>query len=150
MRRIFGMGTSMRTVLVFVVALAAGACSQPGVGPDSRPDKAPETGEYQSTSSHFRTLQSAGLGADYAGFAKALKADDPASMTARLRQHFRGAPFDVYTARETTSATRHRRLIELRSATGRLYLLVDLEKIGNGWSLARYELTRNRAVLAKL
>jgi hypothetical protein len=120
----------------------AGAAPKAEAAP--KPDYATHTG-------HFAELQKAGLTGDYAAFARHLKPADPAAVTSQLQRSFGGRPFDVYTRKSDVSDAAHRRLVELRSATGRLYLYLRLDRVTGGWKVATYELGRDESsISAKL
>lgn len=133
---------------LFLFALAS--CSGAPTGPEGSPKAAQTVGEYASFTDYFAKLQGAGLKADYPAFARLLKAGDPAPVLQDLQRSFRGAPFDAYTANSFFNKSHHRRVVELRNTTGRLYLYLELDKIGPRWSLAHYELGRDKAIAAKL
>lgn len=106
---------------------------------------APEA-QYPTESAHFGSLQKAALSADYASFATHLGSTEPQPIVQTLTQRFGGRPFDVYTETATAAGSTHRRLVELRTTSGRLYLFVQLNKVAGGWNIAAHELTPRRAV----
>lgn len=107
--------------------------------------------DFASYTDHFIALQSAGLNGDYPAFARHLKSEDPQAVIQALQRSFGGRPFDVYTRKAVSGPSDHKRFVELRSTTGRLYLSLVLDKVTGGWRLARYDLGRNEAaVSAKL
>ena len=65
-------------------------------------------------------------------------------LVGQLNASFSGQPFDIYTAKSRTSATDHRRIVELRGTAGRLYLFLVLDKVVGGWTMASYDIDRNR------
>ncbi|MEM7057128.1 MAG: hypothetical protein AAF557_06035 [Pseudomonadota bacterium] len=100
--------------------------------------------EYLTDSAYFQDLQAAALRGDYAAFAGFLKASDPTVVVSQLQQSFAGRPFDAYTAKSQTSATAHKRIVELRGTGGRLYLYLELDKVAGGWNVGEHQLDRNR------
>ncbi len=101
---------------------------------------------YPTESAHFGALQKAALSADYPSFATHLGSAEPQSIVQTLTLRFGGRPFDVYTEMAKTDARSHRRLVELRTTSGRLYLFVELAKVAGGWDIAAHELTPQRSV----
>ena len=107
--------------------------------------------QYATYSDQFAELQTTGLRGDYPGFARALKVDDPASVVAQLNRSFRGQPFDVFTRDATSAPSSHKRAVELRSRTGRMYLFVEMEKVPGGWVVSGHDLSRqSEPILARL
>lgn len=107
--------------------------------------------DYTTFTDHFAALQRAGLGADYAGFAGHLKDAAPQTLIADLQANFAGAPFDLYTQKSKTSATQHRRVLELRGPRGRLYMFLELDKVTGGWNVAKCSIDRDRnTIVARL
>lgn len=148
-------GVSVRRWATRILAAGAlgvlTACADGSASGTSEADPPAPKPDFATYADHFAQLQQAGLGGDYARFTALLKPADPAAVLAQLNQSFRGRPFDVYTARQTDGGSAHRRLIELRSTTGRLYLYLELDEVPGGWRVAGYELGRDRAaVSAKL
>ena len=137
MWRGFGIGA-------ILLVLAACQAGQPGAPSAPAAPKA----DYVTYTDHFEALQRAGLSANYQGFIGHLKPSDPAPLLADLQRSFRGKPFDVYTRRAETGPVDHRRFVELRSADGRLYLFLKLDKVPGGWAVADYDLGRNEAVIS--
>lgn len=95
----------------------------------------------------FALLLSAGLSGDYAAFATALRADADPELRANLQRSFNGRPFDVYTRATGSDDTTFRRFIELRNSSGRLYLLVKMQKVPGGWAFAGFEIDRQAKTL---
>ena len=141
----------MRAVLAMTAVCVLGACAQGGQSTSQGAGAAPEVQsdppQYATSAEQFAGLQRAGLSADYRAFAGHLKADDPAAVTAELQSSFQGRPFDVYTKTAEPGAEAHKRLVELRSTTGRLYLFVELDKVPGGWRVAEYKLDRKQAAV---
>lgn len=149
---------TIRTPVVLMLAglLALGACGK-GAAPGSASTgdaglsasaSTSEPPQYATSAEQFAGLQRAGLSGDYRAFAGHLKAEDPQSVTNKLQQSFGGRPFDVYTRTAKPGADAHRRLVELRSTTGRMYLYVALDKVPGGWRVADYRLDRKRAAVS--
>lgn len=132
-------------VLLASAAVLAGCEGGAGAGGGLTAVKAPKA-QYPTESAHFGALQMAALSADYASFAIHLDGGDTAPIVQTLTQRFGGRPFDVYTEMAKTDTRSHRRLVELRTTSGRLYLFVELSKVAGGWNLAAHELTPRRAV----
>lgn len=139
-----------------VAALALGCLAVLAGCMDVAQDAAPKAEaapkpDYPTDTGHFSALQTAGLSGDYAGFAGHLKSADPAAVTAQLQRSFGGRPFDVYTRKSDVTDATHQRLVELRNATGRLYLYLRLDRVTGGWKVATYELGRDEgSISAKL
>lgn len=121
-------------------AQAAQPASQPALPPADPP-------QYASHADQFAGLQVSGLRGRYTEFAGHLKAADPAGLSAKLNRYFQGRPFDVYTLDANADAQRHKRLVELRSTSGRLYLMVEMDKVPGGWRVAGYDLSPRKAGL---
>lgn len=123
------------------------ACADDGTRVEPQPPSAPAAPapDYATTGDHFADLQRAGLSGRYAEFARHLKAGDPKTVTDALQRSFRGGPFDVYTRKSGQTGDRHQRMVELRSATGRLYLYVELGRVPGGWIVAGHDLSRQAA-----
>ena len=137
-----------RPFLAMGLALSLlGACMQGGSGEGASAGAAPKP-DYVTYSDHFVQLQKAGLTGNYDAFVGLLKPADPAPVVAELRRSFRGKPFDVYTRKADASGSAHKRLVELRSSDGRLYLYMKLDKVPGGWKVAGYELGRNKAAMS--
>ena len=131
---------------LFVVAACA---TTPGTEGASSADA--QTAQYATFSDQFAELQTSGLRGDYPGFARALKVDDPAQVVAELNRSFRGQPFDVFTRTTKAGPATHKRAVELRSATGRMYLFVEMSKVPGGWVVSEHDLSRQREpILARL
>ncbi|MEM1299802.1 MAG: hypothetical protein AAGH68_11035 [Pseudomonadota bacterium] len=143
-------------VLMFAVVLALCACGKGGPSGSSSAGDAglsasassSEPPQYATSAEQFAGLQRAGLSGDYRAFAGHLKAEDPQAVTTKLQQSFGGRPFDVYTRAAKPGEDAHRRLVELRSTTGRMYLYVALDKVPGGWRVADYRLDRKRAAVS--
>lgn len=134
--------------IVFCLCVLAACAAVPGG--DSAVTAAKPTSpapDYATTADHFAGLQSAGLSAGYAEFAKHLKAADPKTVTDALQRSFRGGPFDVYTRKYSETDGRFQRLVELRSTSGRLYLYVSMDRVPGGWIVSGHDLDRKRAVI---
>ena len=145
--------TGLRAAIaVPVLCLVAACAGAPGANsPAATQQAAAPAPDYLTASDHFAALQSAGLSASYAEFARHLKAADAKTVTDALQRSFRGGPFDVYTRKSAETDGAYRRVVELRSTSGRLYLYVTLDRVSGGWTVSGYELDRRRdAVLARL
>ncbi|MEM9062851.1 MAG: hypothetical protein AAGD13_20505 [Pseudomonadota bacterium] len=145
----------MRLLRRFVVGfccLALAACADNGgSGGSAVKIAAAPAAQFVTYNDQFAELQASGLRGDYAQFARALKAPDPAPVIADLRRSFGGQPFDVYTRRATVNDQTARRAVELRSTTGRLYLFVEMTRVPGGWIVKDYTLSRKRdAVMTRL
>ncbi len=134
----------MRGFATLVLTCGLGACNADGTGGQAKPE-APAPADYLTKTDQYAALTKAAVSADYPAFARHIGAKDPAPVVATLSQNFRGQPFDAYTRRAVEEASAHKRLIELRTTSGRLYLFLAMEKVETGWNLADYELTRSRA-----
>ncbi|MEM7422212.1 MAG: hypothetical protein AAF334_00735 [Pseudomonadota bacterium] len=104
--------------------------------------------QYSTSADHFRGMQLAGLRGDYDAFAEHLKTDDPGSVLAELGRSFGGGPFDVYTSKSEARDDSHRRIVELRSTAGRLYVYVALDRVPGGWIVADRAVSRNRQTVS--
>lgn len=134
---------------VVCLCLLAACASGPGSEVTSSSDAS--SAQYATYSDQFAELQTSGLRGDYPGFARALKVDDPAEVVAELNRSFRGQPFDVFTRTATEGPSTHKRAVELRSATGRMYLFVEMSKVPGGWVVSAHDLSRQREpILARL
>ncbi len=142
--RSFRTRASGAVALLLIAGLIAACTEQGGGGAVSILAAEPE---YKTQSAHYRELQRTGLTGNYTGFAEHLSADETETIVGALNRSFEGRPFDVYTwqVQETQSAMK--RLVELRSSAGRLYLYVHLDRVPGGWSVAGWELSRNRATI---
>ena len=129
--------------LCLLVACAGG---QAGNGGAPTAPAAPKP-DYATPGDHFAALQRAGLTANYADFARHLKATDAKAVTDALQRSFRSGPFDVYTRKSSEADSQFRRLVELRSTSGRLYLYVAMSRVPGGWILAGHQLDRKRDVI---
>lgn len=147
--------TSWRGAALLAGTLALGAC---GGGADGGADRlggpqrqALPPADYLTYSDHFAQLQEAALSADYAGFARHLRARDPQDVVSQLHDSFGGEPFDIVTVQARTGRRDHRRVAELRGTAGRLYLYLELDQAQGGWNMARYELgTERNTALGRL
>ena len=140
-------------IAVPVLCLLAACAGAPGAASSTAAtaEAASPAPDYLTASDHFAALQSAGLSASYAEFARHLKAADAKTVTDALQRSFRGGPFDVYTRKSAETDGAYRRVVELRSTSGRLHLFVTLDRVSRGWVVSGYELDRRRdAVLARL
>lgn len=149
MRRVFRPIALTFSALLAVVLVSG--CSATKSGSSASAAAAAIAGpkpDYASHTDHFVALQSAGLNGDYPAFARHLKADNPQAVIADLQRSFQGRPFDVYTRKAMSGPKDHRRFVELRSTTGRLYLALVLDKVTGGWRFSRYDLGRNQAVIS--
>ena len=145
----------MRTYLIPLIALgvlaacAEGANRSADTGGKARPAAAAP--DFPTYTDHFAALQQAALRGNYQDFARHLKANDAQGLVGQLNASFSGQPFDIYTAKSRTSATDHRRIVELRGTAGRLYLFLVLDKVVGGWTMASYDIDRNRnAIITRL
>lgn len=110
-----------------------------------------ELAQYATHTDQFAELQTSGLRGDYPGFARALKVEDPAAIVALLNRSFGGKPFDVVTREANSDTSTHKRAIELRNTTGRMYLFVEMAKVPGGWVVSEHDLGRQRGpILARL
>ena len=135
-------------VLVLLTACAGGP-SADGQGSSGATDG--RQAQYATYSDQFAELQTSGLRGDYPGFAHALKVDDPDTVVAQLNRSFRGKPFDVFTRNAKEGPSSHKRTVELRSTSGRMYLFVEMEKVQGGWVVSGHDLSRQREpILARL
>ncbi|MEM1159717.1 MAG: hypothetical protein AAGJ28_02190 [Pseudomonadota bacterium] len=144
---------SLRRGFAGLVVIGALAACDPNAAatPGAATTPAEPTADYATEALHFSALQKAGLNADYAAFAGHLKAADPAAVITQLQASFNGSPFDVYTQKSDTDGAAHRRVIELRSTRGRLYVFLQLDKVTGGWTVAGHQIGRDRGtILAKL
>ena len=132
-----------RGLCVALLVGGLGACDVGGVSQNAGP-AAPPPADYLTKTEQFAALTPAAVSADYPAFARPIGADDPAPVVAALTRNFQGQPFDAYTRRAVDDANAHKRLVELRTTRGRLYLFLAMERVETGWNLADYELTRNR------
>lgn len=137
--------------LCLMSACADGTARPPGTDAGAKAAAPTVRADYATYTDHFVALQSAALKGDYPGFAGHLKSANPQTVVTLLQSNFAGRPFDVYTAQARTSATDHRRVVELRGTGGRLYLFLVLDKVTGGWKVTSYEIDRNRnAIVTRL
>jgi hypothetical protein len=139
---------ALRAAMSAAALLALVACG--GGTPDVQvPVRAPlPPADYRTQADQFARLQRAALAGDYAAFAGELGSGDAGEVADQLTQAFGGAPFDVYTAEAVTTDSAHRRLVELRGPSARLYLYLALARVPGGWDVADYRLGRDRETLA--
>ena len=136
--------------LIAVTGLLFACADGQGANPPAKTVAAPAP-DYLTSADHFASLQRAGLGADYQAFARHLKPADAKLVTDALQRSFRGGPFDVYTRKSVETDAGYKRLVELRSTSGRLYLYVELDRVTGGWVVSGYDIDRKRdAVMARL
>ena len=123
------------------------ACGGQGGEHDAMATAAVSEAQYQTQAGHYRELQRAGLTGNYTSFAKHLSGDATDTLVTALNQAFGGRPFDVYTWKAEETQAGLRRLVELRSSSGRLYLFVQLDRVPGGWNVSRWDISRNRAAI---
>jgi hypothetical protein len=139
---------SVRSRSWVLVGLLLSACAgDPQVEVPARPALPPA--DYRTNADQFADLQRAALAGDYSEFARHLGRGDEEAVVAQLQDAFGGAPFDVYTADAVTNNFAHRRLVELRGPSARLYLYLALDRAPGGWNLAGYQLGQDREALAR-